>query len=116
MAKVESTDSVEAAGLVFAVLLGGVALAALMLLWGGFWTGLTASILWAWFAVPTFGLPAVTIAQAYGLALIVRLFQTHQHSRDTDKGWRSIFKAILKWPLYAGVFLGLGWCAKTWFM
>lgn len=116
MAKFETTDSATDAGIMVALVLGGIALAALMLLWGGFWTGLTASILWAWFAVPTFGLPVISIAQAYGLALIVRLFQLHQHSKETEKGWRWIATALVKWPLYAGLFLAIGWCAKTWFM
>lgn len=45
--------------------------------------GFVTSYLWYWFLVP-FGLPAITVSHAIGLALLVGMFTQAQKS-DTDK-------------------------------
>ena len=64
-------------------MLGVFAVIALSVVWGGFWVGLTLSVLWGWFAVPMFGLPVLTVWQAYGLALIC--FTLRQSGRVKSK-------------------------------
>jgi len=70
------------------------------------WSGYVFSILWAWFIVPLFGLPALSVAAAIGVTLVVR-FLTHQRQPGMPSGqtWASI--AIV--PL---VFLAIGWVVK----
>jgi hypothetical protein len=65
------------AGAVVALVAGGLfALAAIL-------QGVVLSVLWGWFVVPL-GLPALGIAHAIGIALVVR-FLTHRHtSKKTD--------------------------------
>lgn len=48
------------------------------------WSGFVASILWAWFVVPFFHVPLLSIPLAIGLDLVVRLF-TYQ-APDRKKG------------------------------
>ena len=48
------------------------------------WSGYALSVLWAWFIVPAFGLPKLSIPLAIGLALIVS-YLTHQlDNREKD--------------------------------
>lgn len=42
--------------------------------------GYVLSVLWRWFMVPTLGLPALSIPQAIGIALVVGML-THQSSQ-----------------------------------
>lgn len=95
-------------------MLGVLAVIGLSIVWGGFWTGLTLSVLWGWFAAPLFGLPVLTIWQAYGLALIVRTLQRHKVEKSDDSFGAAIGKTLCTPPLLAGVMLGVGWCVKTW--
>lgn len=94
--------------------LGVFAVLAISIVWGGFWTGLTLSVLWGWFAVPLFGLPALTIWQAYGLALICFTLRHHRHEKSKDSFGVAMGKVVIATPLMTGVMLGVGWCVKTW--
>lgn len=40
--------------------------------------GYVVSKLWAWFIVPIFGLPTLSVAQAVGVSLVVTYFTYHQ--------------------------------------
>lgn len=71
--------------------------------------GWVFSILWGWFAVPVFALPAISIPAAIGIAAIVSLLTSHTaaESKDGDR-----------WSKFVGVLLGpamvllVGWIAK----
>lgn len=97
-----------------AVVVGLFAVVALSVVWGGFWVGLTLSVLWGWFAVPLFGLPVLTVWQAYGLALIVRTVQIQKVEKSADGLGIAMAKAFAVPPFIAGLMLGVGWCVKTW--
>jgi uncharacterized membrane protein len=76
------------------------------------YSGYVLSVLWAWFVVPTFGLPALTIPVAIGLALIVSFMAKSDAEEKTDdeitsKIVSAVVKAILK-PSFALLF---GWVA-----
>src|ERR1043166_870563 len=79
------------------------AMIGVMILRGG-----VLSILWAWFAVPIFGLPAIGIAQALGISITISLL-THQYVPPKDKdNWTPVVTAFLT-PLFA---LRIGWIVK----
>lgn len=97
-----------------AAVVGVFAVVALSIAWGGFWTGLTLSVLWGWFAVPVFGLPVLTVWQAYGLALIVRTLQRYKVEKNDDGFGIAMAKVLFGAPFIAGLMLGVGWCVKAW--
>ena len=61
-------------------LVGVPALLALMHTWKGY----VLSVLWGWFIVPVFGLPALSIPFAIGVCIVVGLltFQHHEEKRS----------------------------------
>jgi len=62
-------------------------------LYGVFAMGFVSMKLWAWFVVPVFGLKALTITQAYGLAMIASLW-THQFFINTNKDERETAEKV----------------------
>ncbi len=98
-----------------AVLFGVLAVTVVALVWGAFWGGLTLSVLWGWFVAPLFGLPALSIAQAYGLALVMRAARgANLEKSDDDRYGAVMVKAVAAPPLVCGLLLGAGWVAKAW--
>jgi len=81
---------------------------------GGLFNGWVSSTLWGWFAVEQFGLPAVSVTQAWGLALIVTFF------RGTPRPLKADLYANENWVGYLGLYgfgllvLGIGWCLHAW--
>jgi hypothetical protein len=81
---------------------------------GMIWRGYVFSILWGWFAVPLFGLPALSVATAIGLSLLIG-FATYQHIREpkdersTSQQVGRIVGTSFLYPLFV---LGLGWIVK----
>lgn len=110
--KNDTTVNEVAIGLVLAVLIVVIAIA-----WGGFWTGLTLSVLWGWFVVPLFALPALSIAHAYGIALVLRCAKGLMPSdSQKDRSFAdSLGRMLIIPPCVAGLLMGVGWCVKTWF-
>lgn len=104
------------AGIAVAAVFGGLAALILTLVWGAFWAGLAASVLWGWFAVPIFGLPTIGVAQAYGIALVLRSFRgVMPEDRKTDRSAGEVFvRGIMLPPLTCGLFLLIGLCVKAW--
>lgn len=72
------------------ILFGALGLAALMLL-ELLWVGCVLHIIWAWFAAPIFNLPALGVAQAMGVALVVGLITKPVEKPKGDE----ILKAIV---------------------
>lgn len=89
---------------------GFVGVLALLVL-SSMWKGYVLTVLWAWFVVPTFGLPALAIAPAIGLAMVVS-FLTHQ--RDASKEPEGDFsarmaKSVAHALVMPALVLGIGW-------
>lgn len=57
--------------------------------------GFVLSVMWGWFMVPTFGLPPLGIASAFGVALMVGVL-TQDPSAAKEKEKLSPGKTILK--------------------
>jgi len=72
------------------------------------WKGFVLSKLWGWFIVDKFELPALTIAQAIGLAIVVGMF-TYTRSKD-DEEWMPYVIAFVG-PLMS---LFVGWIVQFW--
>jgi hypothetical protein len=47
--------------------------------------GFVLKTLWAWFVIPVFGLPALGMASAYGLGLVVQTLVEHNSFPDSKK-------------------------------
>lgn len=89
-------------------------------LWMGFWKALALSTLWAWFVVPIFALPGITLMQAYALTLVVASFQGLKKP-DDNKDARNNLNSNFAWIIFAppvacGTLVGIGWCVKTWLL
>jgi hypothetical protein len=81
------------------------------------WEGFVLTKLWAWFVVPTFGLPMLTVPVAIGICLIAA-FLTHQQSFKVSSG-DELKDAFNAWGY--GIFVSLtiffvGWIVKSFFM
>lgn len=107
MSKVDLTG-----GTAISLFLGGIASIVMMIVWGGFWSGLTFSMLWGWFIAPVFALPALSIIQAYGIVLVYRCMRGIGQSKKEDS-INFIAKAIFMPPFIASLLLGVGWVAKS---
>lgn len=51
---------------------------------GAIWGGIVLKALWAWFVVPTFGLPDLSLRVAIGVGLVAS-FLTHQYVPTKDE-------------------------------
>ena len=76
-------------GKIFGYTFGGIlflSLIAAIVFGGAVLSGWILTILWGWFAVETFHLPALTIAQALGISLIVRFLTLNPNIKDIMEG------------------------------
>jgi hypothetical protein len=92
-------------------------LLALSIALGSMWRGYVFSVLWGWFIVPIFHLPALGIASAIGIALVIS-FLTYQVStpHGDDQGVAEKLSSNLTLSfLYPLICLLVGWVV-TWFM
>lgn len=91
---------------------------ALNIVWVGLCRGYTVSVLWGWFVAPLFHLPTLTIASAYGLALVYTGFSDWNTPKaDTSKSVELVMaESAVRALTISGMLLGIGWCVKTWFM
>jgi len=81
------------------------------------WEGFVLTKLWAWFMVPAFGLPSLTVPLAIGICLIAA-FLTHQQNFKVSSG-DELKDAFNAWGY--GFFVSLmlffiGWIVKSFFM
>ncbi len=83
---------------VLGLVVAGVLLAALSAVVNGW----VLSILWGWFMVPTFGLPALSIPAAIGVALVVHyLTSEFNDAKDPERKWYVPLIYALTKPLCA---------------
>lgn len=74
-------------------------------------SGFVLSILWGWFAVPAFGLPALTIPLAMGIMLVVSYMtkQADFNNQDREDYQKRMNVVSIVKPLGA---LAVGWVVK----
>lgn len=117
MSKIDLTN-VHPAAVTIGVLgglIGAVSALMLAIVWSGLVTGVMLSVLWGWFIVPIFGLPALSIIQAWGVAIVFRSLQGIDLGQNPEQKWSSVFaKAFIGKPLVAVLILGIAWVGKSW--
>lgn len=86
-----------------------------LIVFGVLWSGYALSILWGWFVVPTFHLPALSIPAAIGISMIVS-YMTHQRPpEDKDvSSTEKLVKAGIQLTLKPAFALGFGWIVRYW--
>lgn len=72
------------------------------------WNGFGLSVLWGWFVVPLFNLPALSLPYAIGIAMIAAYLTSRPDlSKESDDSWEYLLKvgvySILK-PIFALAF------------
>lgn len=99
---------------IFAVFLGFIALIVISGL-SALWSGYVLSVLWKWFMVGQFGLPALGVVSAAGVALVVR-FMAHVpdakkfvEENDKEFEFKSYFKIVAFAFIYPLLSLIFGW-------
>ena len=93
-------------------LIGAVAFAPLMIGATVALGGWVISILWGWFIVPAFGLPAISIPTAIGIDLLVT-YMTWHGGKEDDSSTGKTFLMVLVCP---GTMLLIGWVVHRFFM
>lgn len=106
-----TVDAIAAAGAVGVI--AGIAVI-LASVWVGFWMGLTLSVLWGWFIVPLFGLPALSIWQACAVLLVASVLRGWNPNKRDEKPKDFWFKVLLIPPFATGLYLVFGWFVKAW--
>lgn len=109
------TSKTMSTGVAASAALGVVAATILGFVWAAAWSGFTLSVLWGWFVVPLFGQPALSVAQAYGIALVVRVAKglDTRTEKTPDSFGVVLGKAFVLAPMACGLFLLFGWVAKS---
>ena len=91
--------------------LGGIVGVGVLMVCLSLFQGYVVSVLWGWFIVPVFGVPALSIVPAIGIALVVT-YLTHQ-IQDNEAGKHGVGKQVLDGTVRAvvksTVALVLGW-------
>ena len=93
-----------------------VLVVALLIVWGAVCAGYALSVLWGWFMVPLFGLPVLSVAQAYGVALVVQAAKGYNSKelKFGGSGAEALASLVFAPPLVYGLLLSFGWVAKAW--
>jgi len=56
------------------------------------WNGYALSVLWRWFVVPVFGVPALSVCYAIGVSIVVSyLTHSYQSTASDGKTWQKQF-------------------------
>ena len=76
------------------------------------WYGYVVSILWGWFMVGTFNLPALSIPAAIGLALVVHLLRGYTYEPDKKTTAEKMTSIAMSF-IYPLISLGIGWIVKN---
>lgn len=77
------------------------------------WSGFVLCKLWAWFIIPTFGLPALSVGVAIGIALLINYLTAQPLSNSKQDNGKSasekLWEAILVPLLRPAISLLFGW-------
>ena len=76
------------------------------------WRGYVLSLLWGWFMVPAFGVPALSIPYAIGLSVICAMLARDMKKDPDQPEMAELIITALAAPL---VFLAFGWVVR-WFV
>jgi hypothetical protein len=79
--------------------------------------GITLSILWGWFVVPAFDVPALALVPAIGICFIVSFLGGYnaKTAELIEQGKLGLAKALVRSVVWSVFFLGSG-LVLSWFM
>lgn len=76
--------------------------------------GYVFSILWGWFIVPTFGIAALSIAQALGVSLTFSYISSAKPDDDSTKSSEDRLISAISWTITkAAMAISIGWIVKS---
>ena len=80
------------------------------------WSGYVLTVLWGWFVVPVFALPALRLPEAIGVSLIVHFLTAGRiNTNKADKSLAQLFGEASVWALVRPLFgLLFGWLVHLW--
>lgn len=82
---------------------------------GGIWNAFGLTVLWRWFMIPIFGLPALNIAGAWGILMIAGYLTYHPEFKKENEEALYQLMATLVWLCVCPVIaIGIGWILKYW--
>jgi len=74
------------------------------------YSGYALSVLWGWFIVPTFDIPAISIPTAIGIALVIGFVSKSDQTTDGSKSFAdSLGELVVKAFLKPSIALLIGW-------
>lgn len=85
-------------------IIGGIFYALILFLYG-----VVLKALWGWYMTPTFGLPAISLAQAIGIILIISLLTTSQYTGQDDMDVEAHIHEAIYMIAYPLLILLFGW-------
>ena len=89
--------------------LGYTFAALIYIVFGALWRGYVLFLLWAWFVVPTFGAPTLSIPAAIGVSLIVTyLARDGRPAEKVKKFSEQLASALVRAGLAPLIALGIG--------
>lgn len=71
--------------------------------------GFVLSVLWKWFVVATFGVKAITVAQAIGLSVMVKTFRGIKKVEEKFEFEKYVSEIISYGIVSPFLVLGIGW-------
>jgi hypothetical protein len=92
-----------------AVFLFAMVAAPVIVALGAMWEGWVLAILWGWFVVPVFGLPALSVPVAIGLCLIASVLTNHKTGKEAEKEDVGLGMTVGVLLLKPGIALLAGW-------
>lgn len=96
--------------------IGVVATYIVVLIVSAVWGGYVLTVLWGWFIVPVFELPALTIPHAIGLAMVVTYltYQADFKTEETRSEMKQFATACAYVFIKPAIALGIGWIVQFW--
>lgn len=85
---------------------GAVGVVAMMM-----WRAYVLTVLWSWFIVATFAVPALSVPAAIGLFITVAMFRNRKKENSADEK-ESIGEQLAIQALIPLLLLGMGWIVK----
>lgn len=81
---------------------------------GAVWHGYVFNVLWGWFVVPQFGLPAMSLAMAIGIGLVINYatYQRHPNLNSDKKSSDILIESLSFSIVFPLIALAIGWVTK----
>jgi hypothetical protein len=103
----------------FLVVIGAIVLAPFLIVSAVMWRGYALCLMWGWFFVPSFGLPALSIPAAIGVSSIISFIipsypTDYMKEKDEDEKWEGLIKSALRNYGAPALFLLFGYIVKQW--